>query len=108
MLFFDERGNRTKMYLVMLVGLAYMLQLHAAPQQVTLEAGLGYVGYFIVGMIMLTSLILIGVGGYQLSQDSGKGKMTIAAGVLIPVFLAVVYYIFKNVMKISFDLIPSL
>ncbi len=76
---------------------------HAAVQQVTLEAGLGYVGYFIVGMIMLTSLILIGVGGYQMSQDSGKGKMTVAAGVLIPVFLAVVYYIFKNVLKIDID-----
>ena len=44
-----------------------------------------------------------GVGGYQMSQDSGKGKMTVAAGVLIPVFLAVVYYIFKNVLKIDID-----
>ena len=80
----------------------------AAVQQVTLEQGLGFVGYFIIGMIMLTSLILIGVGGYQLSQDSGKGKMTIAAGVLIPVFLAVVYWIFKNIRKIDVDFCPTL
>ena len=80
----------------------------AAVQQVTLESGLGYVGYFIVGMIMLTSLILIGVGGYQMSQDSGKGKMTVAAGVLIPVFLAVVYYIFKEVLKIDLTFSPTL
>ena len=59
-------------------------------------------------MIMLTSLILIGVGGYQMSQDSGKGKMTVAAGVLIPVFLAVVYYIFKEVLKIDLTFSPTL
>ena len=80
----------------------------AAIQQVTLDQGLGFVGYFVIGMIMLTSLILIGVGGYQLSQDSGKGKMTIAAGVLIPVFLAVVYWIFKNILKIDLDFSPTL
>ncbi len=82
---------------------ALPMRAQAAVQQVTLEAGLGYVGYFIIGMIMLTSLILIGVGGYQMSQDSGKGKMTVAAGVLIPVFLAVVYYIFKQVLKIDIN-----
>ena len=49
-----------------------------------------------------------GVGGYQLSQDSGKGKMTIAAGVLIPVFLAVVHWIFKNVLKIDLTFAPTL
>ena len=55
-----------------------------------------------------STLILIGVGGYQMSQDSGKGKMTVAAGVLIPVFLAVVYYIFKTVLKIDLDFSPNL
>ena len=57
---------------------------------------------------MLTSLILIGVGGYQMSQDSGKGKMTVAAGVLIPVFLAVVYYIFRTVLNIDLNFSPTL
>ena len=51
---------------------------------------------------------MIGVGGYQMSQDSGKGKMTVAAGVLIPVFLAVVYYIFKEVLKIDLTFSPTL
>ncbi|MFA6714638.1 MAG: hypothetical protein WCS27_04640 [Victivallaceae bacterium] len=92
--------------LLALFGVSSRVQ--ASVQQVTLESGLGYVGYFIVGMIMLTSLILIGVGGYQMSQDSGKGKMTVAAGVLIPVFLAVVYYIFKNILKIDIDFQSSL
>ena len=95
--------KRRRYYAALLALLALPFRAHAAVQQVTLESGLGYVGYFIIGMIMLTSLILIGVGGYQMSQDSGKGKMTVAAGVLIPVFLAVVYYIFKNVLKIDID-----
>ena len=91
------------------VMLAMTRQLNASSiQQVTLDQGLGFVGYFVIGMIMLTSLILIGVGGYQLSQDSGKGKMTIAAGVLIPVFLAVVHWIFKNVLKIDLTFAPTL
>ncbi|MDD5596457.1 MAG: hypothetical protein PHV82_00845 [Victivallaceae bacterium] len=100
------KRNKWLLALLALFGLPGRVQ--AAVQQVTLEAGLGYVGYFIIGMIMLTSLILIGVGGYQMSQDSGKGKMTVAAGVLIPVFLAVVYYIFKNVLKIDIDFQSSL
>ena len=100
------KNNR---YFLALLGLlAWPGKAQAAVQQVTLDTGLGYVGYFIIGMIMLTSLILIGVGGYQMSQDSGKGKMTVAAGVLIPVFLAVVYYIFKTVLKIDLDFSPNL
>lgn len=100
---------RKKKYAWALLGLMVLpAKAQAAVQQVTLESGLGYVGYFIVGMIMLTSLILIGVGGYQMSQDSGKGKMTVAAGVLIPVFLAVVYYIFKEVLKIDLTFSPTL
>ncbi|WP_288592828.1 hypothetical protein [uncultured Victivallis sp.] len=100
---------KQKKYAWALLGLmALPVKVQAAVQQVTLESGLGYVGYFIVGMIMLTSLILIGVGGYQMSQDSGKGKMTVAAGVLIPVFLAVVYYIFKEVLKIDLTFSPTL
>lgn len=99
---------RKKYWTILLALLALPSRAHAAVQQVTLESGLGYVGYFIVGMIMLTSLILIGVGGYQMSQDSGKGKMTVAAGVLIPVFLAVVYYIFKTVLKIDLNFSPTL
>lgn len=104
----NEFGKKIKLLFSALFLVLLTRRLEAAPQQVTLEQGLGYVGYFIVGMIMLTSLILIGVGGYQLSQDSGKGKMTIAAGVLIPVFLAVVYYVFKNVMKVNIDFSPTL
>ena len=100
---------KQKKYAWALLGLmALPAKVQTAVQQVTLESGLGYVGYFIVGMIMLTSLILIGVGGYQMSQDSGKGKMTVAAGVLIPVFLAVVYYIFKEVLKIDLTFSPTL
>lgn len=98
-----ELVKRNRYWAALLALMSLPSQAHAAIQQVTLEAGLGYVGYFVIGMIMLTSLILIGVGGYQMSQDSGKGKMTVAAGVLIPVFLAVVYYIFKNVLKIDID-----
>lgn len=94
---------KTRFWGLLLALAALPSRAHAAVQQVTLESGLGYVGYFIIGMIMLTSLILIGVGGFQMSQDSGKGKMTVAAGVLIPVFLAVVYYIFKNVLKIDIN-----
>lgn len=100
--------RRMKVFWVAMTMLFITRRADAAVQQVSLEQGLGYVGYFIIGMIMLTSLILIGVGGYQLSQDSGKGKMTIAAGVLIPVFLAVVYYIFKTVLKINIDFSPDL
>lgn len=92
-----------KAFFVYVIALGMATRADAAVKNVTLESGLGYVGYFIIGMIMLTSLILIGVGGYQMSQDSGKGKMTVAAGVLIPVFLGVVYYIFKNILGISFD-----
>ena len=103
--FFDK----TRKAVAIGVMLAMTRQLNASSiQQVTLDQGLGFVGYFVIGMIMLTSLILIGVGGYQLSQDSGKGKMTIAAGVLIPVFLAVVYWIFKNILKIDLDFSPTL
>ncbi len=98
-----ELIKRNRYWAALLTLMSLPSQAHAAIQQVTLETGLGYVGYFVIGMIMLTSLILIGVGGYQMSQDSGKGKMTVAAGVLIPVFLAVVYYIFKNVLKIDID-----
>ncbi len=99
-----ERGaDKIKAFIATCVVLGMSARADAAVKNVTLESGLGYVGYFIIGMIMLTSLILIGVGGYQMSQDSGKGKMTVAAGVLIPVFLAVVYYIFKNVLGMSFD-----
>ena len=87
---------------------AYVRRANAAVTQVTLEQGLGYVGYLIIGMIMITSLILIGVGGYQLSQDSGKGKLTIAAGVLIPVFIAIVYYVFKSILKINIDFTSTL
>lgn len=87
---------------------AYARRANAAVTQVTLEQGLGYVGYLIIGMIMITSLILIGVGGYQLSQDSGKGKLTIAAGVLIPVFIAIVYYVFKSILKINIDFTSTL
>ena len=97
-----------KYHAALLFWLALPSRVHAAIQQVTLEAGLGYVGYFIIGMIMLTSLILIGVGGYQMSQDSGKGKMTVAVGVLIPVFLAVVYYIFRTVLNIDLNFSPTL
>ncbi len=98
-----QERMKSKYWALLALLFALPSRAHAAVQQVTLESGLGYVGYFIIGMIMLTSLILIGVGGYQMSQDSGKGKMTVAAGVLIPVFLAVVYYIFKNVLKIDVD-----
>lgn len=99
---------KSKYWALLAALMALPSRAHAAVQQVTLESGLGYVGYFIIGMIMLTSLILIGVGGYQMSQDSGKGKMTVAAGVLIPVFLAVVYYIFKEVLKIDLTFSPTL
>ena len=101
-------NRKMKVMLAAMTTLLITRRADAAVQQISLEQGLGYVGYFIIGMIMLTSLILIGVGGYQLSQDSGKGKMTIAAGVLIPVFLAVVYYIFKTVLKINIDFSPDL
>ena len=104
----ETRWGRNKVILALLAVLSLPARAQAAIQQVSLHTGLGYVGSFILGMIMLTSLILIGVGGYQMSQDSGKGKMTVAAGVLIPVFLAVVYYIFKNVLKIDLDFSPNL
>ncbi|MBO4632843.1 MAG: hypothetical protein J5858_13045 [Lentisphaeria bacterium] len=104
----ETRWGRNKIILALVAVLTLPARAQAAIQQVSLQTGLGYVGYFIIGMIMLTSLILIGVGGYQMSQDSGKGKMTVAAGVLIPVFLAVVYYIFKNVLKVDLDFSPNL
>jgi len=103
MKFIEVNAKKAKAFFIYCVALGAAARADAAVKNVTLESGLGYVGYFIIGMIMLTSLILIGVGGYQMSQDSGKGKMTVAAGVLIPVFLAVVYYIFKNVLGMSFD-----
>ncbi len=103
MRYFEMGTKKAKAFFIYCVVLGMSARADAAVKNVTLESGLGYVGYFIIGMIMLTSLILIGVGGYQMSQDSGKGKMTVAAGVLIPVFLAVVYYIFKNVLGISLD-----
>ena len=84
------KNNR---YFLALLGLlAWPGKAQAAVQQVTLETGLGYVGYFIIGMIMLTSLILIGVGGYQMSQDSGKGKMTVAAGSCLRTIIVLYIY----------------
>ena len=105
---YHQLSDKVKGFVISVVILGMSWRSDASIQQVTLDQGLGFVGYFIIGMIMLTSLILIGVGGYQLSQDSGRGKMTIAGGVLTPVCLAVVYWIFKNILNIDLDFISNL
>ena len=105
---YHQLSDKVKGFVISVVILGMSWRSDASIQQVTLDQGLGFVGYFIIGMIMLTSLILIGVGGYQLSQDSGRGKMTIAGGVLTPVFLAVVYWIFKNILNIDLDFVSNL
>ena len=69
---YHQLSDKVKGFVISVVILGMSWRSDASIQQVTLDQGLGFVGYFLIGMIMLTRLILIGVGGYQLSQDSGK------------------------------------
>lgn len=80
----------------------------ASVRDVSLDKGLGFLAYVVIGIGATTSLTCIISGGVLMGSDAQKGKMLIAGGLAIPVLMAVVWYIFENVMGIKLDLSSSL
>lgn len=77
-------------------------------KEVTLEKGFGYIYFIIMALSLVTAVICVVQGWRTLGDDPHKGKSYIIAAIGIPVFTAIVIYVFKNVLGVDLEISSTL